>query len=182
MINDENFLEQLRIDNEEALEYIVDKYSNLIFKVTYSVLNKREIAKECVNDVLLKMWDNIENFIGDEECFKNWICTIAKYTAINRLRSEIKYCNNVELNEEINGENRLEQLIETREELKEVMEIIDSFKEQDREIFYRRFVLGQSLKEVGEALKIGDKYIGQRISRCRKSIKRCIEDKNQLEI
>lgn len=172
MVDATNYINELRNRREEALEYIVDEYSNLIFKVAYSFLNQKEMARECINDVLLKIWDNIGNFNGEEKQFRNWVCTITKYTALNMLRKEIKHFDDTELKENISENNNIEDIIGQREELKTVINIIDTFKEQDREIFYKRFILGQSLKEVSEGLNLNGKYVGQRISRCRKVIKK----------
>ena len=58
-INEDNFIGELKNKNPKALDYLVDNYSNLIFKVVISVLgsDKREEAMECLNDVLLKVWE-----------------------------------------------------------------------------------------------------------------------------
>lgn len=62
MINDKKFIYGLKCRDLKALDYLVDNYSDFILKVSYSVLNNRELSEECVNDVLLKIWDNIASF------------------------------------------------------------------------------------------------------------------------
>lgn len=39
--------------------------------------------EECISDVLFSIWENIEAFNYRESSFKNWICAIAKYKAID---------------------------------------------------------------------------------------------------
>ncbi|GFZ30545.1 hypothetical protein CSC2_10710 [Clostridium zeae] len=58
-INEENILEQLKNKNHKALEYIIYTYSNLIFRVVINVLGEsnREAASECINDILLIVWN-----------------------------------------------------------------------------------------------------------------------------
>lgn len=89
--NFNRFIKKFKRKNLKALDYFVCKYSNFIFKVCNAVLNDRELSKECVNDVILKIWDNIESFICTDENFLCWIASIAKYTAIDRLRKEAKH-------------------------------------------------------------------------------------------
>ena len=59
MINKGNFLKQLKKKNEKALDYVIDSYSDVIFKVAYGVLNNRQLSEECVNGttyiILIKM-------------------------------------------------------------------------------------------------------------------------------
>ena len=100
-INKENYIKALREKNIEALDFIMDTYSNLIFKVAYKVLNRRELSEECINDVFLKVWNNIDRFNKEDDKFKNWICTITKYTAIDMLRMEKKHSNNLSIEEEV---------------------------------------------------------------------------------
>lgn len=168
---EKNLINLLKSGDTEALEYLIDSYCNLIFKVCYTILNDRELSKECVNDVLLKIWDNIEGFYGEEKQFKNWICTISKYTAIDRLRREEKKNNYIELKENLISNSNIEEAFQYREELESVIKNIEEFSLKDKEIFYRRFILGETLGEISDKLKLTEKYIGQRISRCRKLLK-----------
>ncbi|WP_415318214.1 hypothetical protein [Clostridium perfringens] len=45
MINKGNFLKQLKKKNEKALDYVIDSYSDVIFKVAYGVLNNRQLSE-----------------------------------------------------------------------------------------------------------------------------------------
>ncbi len=52
MINKDNFIQGLRYKDLKALDYLIESYSDLGLKVSYSVLNNRQLSEECVNDVL----------------------------------------------------------------------------------------------------------------------------------
>ncbi|MBN6187146.1 hypothetical protein JQN58_09120 [Aneurinibacillus sp. BA2021] len=67
-IDEINFVQQIKQGNTKALEFIVDTYSNLVFKVVGSVLNTSfhsQYIEECSNDIFWSVWNNIESF--DEE-------------------------------------------------------------------------------------------------------------------
>lgn len=87
-MRDNDLIKQLKKKNPKALDYIFNKYGNLIFKVSYSILNNRTLSEECVNDVLLKIWNNIDSFNKSDEKFKAWIIVMTKYTSIDMLRKE----------------------------------------------------------------------------------------------
>lgn len=91
--NKKNYISRLKKGKEDALEFIVDLYlpivKGVIYKVLYNLKNEG-IVEECINDVFLSVWNNIDKFKGEEEDFKKWICSIAKFKAIDYYRKEVK--------------------------------------------------------------------------------------------
>ncbi|NKF07333.1 sigma-70 family RNA polymerase sigma factor [Clostridium gasigenes] len=171
MVGKENFLKQLKKKNPKALEYVIDTYSNGIFKVAYGVLNNRQLSEECLNDVFLKIWDNIHYFNREEDKFCGWILTIAKYTAIDILRKEVKHSKSIDISEiNIGEEQCLESKIEDKDKLRAVTKEINLMKDIDKEIFQRKFYLDQSSKSVSEKMGLSDKFINLRIFRGRKKL------------
>ena len=69
MIDSENFISYLKKRDVTALDYVIDIYSKKIFGVAYRILNNSELSEECLNDVLLKIWDNIKYFNRENEKF-----------------------------------------------------------------------------------------------------------------
>ncbi|WP_349393519.1 sigma factor, partial [Clostridium perfringens] len=109
--------------------YVIDSYSDVIFKVAYGVLNNRQLSEECVNDVLLKIWDNIHHFNKDEDKFYPWILAITKYTAIDILRKELRHSNTLEIsNLNISEEKCLVSKFHNKEQLNMVTEEINAMK------------------------------------------------------
>lgn len=172
MINKENFLKQLKKKNVKALDYIINKYSNAIFKVAYGVLNNRQLSEECVNDVFLKVWDNIGYFNRKEDNFYPWILAIAKNTAIDILRKEVRHSNTLDISElNISEEKCLISSFFKKEELSRVTKEINSMKDVDREIFLRKFYLEETGDEISKKLGLSNKFINLRIFRGRNKLR-----------
>ncbi|AOY53208.1 sigma-70 family RNA polymerase sigma factor [Clostridium perfringens] len=134
-MRDNDLIKQLKKKNPKALDYIFNKYGNLIFKVSYSILNNRTLSEECVNDVLLKIWNNIDSFNKGDEKFKAWIIVMTKYTSIDMLRKE------------------------------KILFAIKTFDKKNKEIFIKRFFLNYSIKEISESIGISENAISNRIRR-----------------
>ena len=86
-IDNDNFIHQLRLKNEDALMYVIDEYGGLIKAVirkNMSCLKSKQ--DECFNDVLLSIWEHIDSFHPDRNSFKNWTAAIAKYKSIDYMR------------------------------------------------------------------------------------------------
>jgi RNA polymerase sigma-70 factor (ECF subfamily) len=171
MIDNTNFIKHLKFKNPEAINYVLDTYGNLIYKISYMNLNSKELSEECVNDVLLKIWNSIEHFTHPDDKFKNWIAAIAKYTSIDLLRKEKKYfCNFNDENLSISSSDNVEKQVITVEEIKELVENLEYLKEIDKNIFIQRFFNNKSLKEIGELYNMTPNSVGLRIIRAREKL------------
>lgn len=161
-MNKDNFLKNLRNKNPKALEYVFDNYKNLIFKVSYSVLNNRELSKECINEVLFKIWNNIHVYKKGENEFKNWVIAISRYTAIDILRKEKKQssikCSLYETVESFTHDSNggVSDLL---------LSEIDNLDHVNKEIIIKRYILGYKVKEISEQIGINENAISSRIKR-----------------
>ena len=166
----DNFIKYLKKHNPKALDYVFKNYGNLIFKMSYYILNNRTLSEECVNDVLFKIWNNISQFDGDEEKFKNWIMVMTRYAAIDKFRKEEKHSKNSDIdNYEIN-DNSFEESLEHKETRNEIFNEILKFDDINKEIFIKRFFLEYSLKEISRDMKISENAVSTRILRGRKKL------------
>lgn len=181
-MNQKNFLKELRKHNPKALDYVFDTCGNLIFKVAYSVLNNRQLSEECVNDSLLKIWNNIDSFKNDDSKFKGWIIIITKYTAIDMLRKESKHSNVANLDfydkEDIGFEDYLEQK-ETKEE---ILKEVNKFDKDNKDIFIKRFFLYYSIKDISNSTGISENAISNRLRRCRLKLIESLNEGSNLKL
>ncbi|MGL5417668.1 MAG: sigma-70 family RNA polymerase sigma factor [Clostridium sp.] len=178
-MENENLIERLKMGDEEGIKIAISMYSNLVFKVAYSVLSNRELSEEVVNDVFLKMYLNIDKFNGDMNRFKNWLCTISKYTAIDKARREEKYKTSVDIeNMNLCGKEDILDSEIKREELEKVRNFINGMKKVDREIFIRRFYNDEKISSIAKSLNMSENAITLRILRGRKRISDFLEGGN----
>ncbi|EGT3616422.1 sigma-70 family RNA polymerase sigma factor [Clostridium sp. LIBA-8841] len=164
-MKENNFISQLKKKNPKALDHVFENYGNLIFKVAYSVLNNRELSEECVNDVLLKIWNNIDSFNKGDEQFKAWIIVMTKYTSIDILRKEKKHDNVINLDSYEKEDTSLESFLENKETKENILSMIKTFDKENREIFIKRFFLNYSIKEISKSIGISENAISNRIRR-----------------
>lgn len=167
----DSFIEALKSKDIDAFNYIIDNYSNLIFKVAYGLLNNRELSEECINDVYMKVWNNAEKINISEDKFKNWLCTVTKYTAIDMLRKEKKHGKNLSIEKEIIASNNsIEKNFEDIADLRIIKEEINSMDKIDKDIFISRFYYGESIKNISAKLSLSENAVNLRILRGRKKL------------
>ena len=81
-----NLLEQIQLNNESALVELYDHYVNLVFSVSYQVLENEQDAEEVTQDVFLRIWNKSALYNPDKGRFVNWLLTMTRRIAIDSLR------------------------------------------------------------------------------------------------
>jgi RNA polymerase sigma-70 factor (ECF subfamily) len=174
-IDENNFINELKKKNYKSMEYIVDIYGNLIYKIVYSVLYKNydiSSVEECTNDVFMKIWDNIDCFDTKKGTFKTWIMTIAKFKAIDYKRKLMKYSDYTDIDDLTlsSGEN-IENAFILKERRNEILSAISNMKEPDKYIFLKRYFLNEDIETIAESLSLTKAAVDNRLSRGRKFLK-----------
>ena len=141
-IEEGNLISQLRKKNEKALDYVIDNYGWIIKSIVIRHLyNLKSVQDECINDILLGIWNNIDSYNENESEFRNWVAGIAKFKSIDYKRKYLKgleFENIDDLDISI-SDNTYKDII--KEELDdEVSEILNCLKEKDRDLFYKLYV------------------------------------------
>ncbi|WP_234117463.1 sigma-70 family RNA polymerase sigma factor [Clostridium hydrogenum] len=174
-IDDKNFIKQLKNKNPKAMDYIVDIYSNLLYKVVYSIIFENHgvnSVEECTSDVFMAIWDNIDCFDTEKGSFKTWIMTIAKFKAIDYKRKLMKHCDYTDI-DDLNlasGEN-IENAFILKEKRNEILSAINEMKKPDKYIFIKRYFLNEDIDSIAESLSLTRAAVDNRLSRGRKLLK-----------
>lgn len=173
-IDDNNFIHQLCLKNEDALLYVIDEYGGLIKAVirkNMSCLSGKQ--EECFNDVLLSIWEHIDSFQPDNNSFKNWAAAIAKYQSIDYMRKHKyetdRFVYDEMGNYELQNEDRAEVLdneISARTE-----ELLSVLKPRDRDILIRLYAKEETVEQVSRDLNMDKSVIYNRVSRAKKKLR-----------
>ena len=74
--------------DQQALWELYQEYGKAVFSIAYRVLGNTTFAEEVTQDTFLKVWHQTTRWDSDKGKLKNWLLTIAQFTAIDRLRKE----------------------------------------------------------------------------------------------
>ncbi len=173
-ITEENFLEELRNKNDKALEYIIDEYgwviSSIVRKKLYNLQNYQD---ECINDILLGIWNNSQCFKPEKNSFKNWIAGISKYKCIDYQRKYLKNIayediDTLEINEDDNTHNNIIQ----QETMAEINDLLSNLKDQDKKLFLAIYYDQCKISDLSDQTGIKESVIYNRISRAKKKLRK----------
>ena len=177
-ITEKNYIERLRLKDEAALEYVIERYGGLL----YSILKKKLIlipdkVDECFDDVLLKVWDHINDYDETRCEFKGWLAAIARYQAIDYLR-KAKREEFGQMGQSLDDmqfepgadDDRFRMLEESIDD--ETGKILACLRPEDREIFIRLYLEEDSIENISRDMNLSKAQIYNHTSRGKKKIRK----------
>ena len=172
-INERNFIAQLCNGNEKALEYVIHTYGGLIYSVVRKQLSALpELQQECVNDVLLAIWQHCDRFDATRSTFANWAAGICRYKAIDYRR---KWLSKMEANSlesiEWMADTKADAALLEQEVFEEVEQMLNCLAPEDQVLFHKLYLEAYSPEEVALELGMSRSIVYIRVSRGRKRIK-----------
>ena len=174
-VGEENFIKRLQQQKEDALEFVVDQYLPLVKGITHKILGPLQnhgLIEECINDIFLSIWENARKFKGEGPDFKKWLCTIAKYKAVDYYRKAVKE-KQVELlvAKHYDGEFlSMEDMLIIAENRKEVIALLNELEKVDKNIFILKYFLGYQNVEIADKLGLTKAAVDNRIYRGKKKL------------
>lgn len=171
--NDQNFIQRLQRQREDALEFVVDRYLPLVKGITVKVigpLKNEGMIDECVNDIFLSIWHHADTFTGEPADFKKWVCVIAKFKAIDYYRKAGRAVEVEADHLERPSEKSAEDAVIDEENRQELVQLIHSLEGVDRRIFTMKFFLGFQTNEIAAELGMTRAAVENRIYRGKKKL------------
>ena len=131
-----------------------------------------EEIEECMDDVFLDVWNNIDRFDESKGSFRSWITAIARFRSIDYLRRYSRRCSEEDIADYENklaNDNLLEIL---NEEISDSMEkLLGGLSDEDRDIILRYYWDDQCVDEIAEDYGVSSSSIYSRMSRARSRLK-----------
>lgn len=85
---EEELIHLLRQQSREGFDYLYKNYSAGLYGIIRKVIADEETAKDVLQEVFVKIWNNIERFDETKGRIYTWMINIARNAAIDKLRSK----------------------------------------------------------------------------------------------
>jgi len=166
--------------NTESYRVIVDTYERQMYHLALNYLASREDAEEAVQEIFIKIYNNLDKFSLDRRFFP-WMYTIAlnylktKYKKIKRRGSRQKDLQEDEEMERMPASDNPEeeyQHMETRQELRNA---VDRLPDKYREVILLFYFQGMDVEGITEVMDIGKENVKSRLFRARKKLKEILD-------
>lgn len=176
-MGDKKIISDIQEKNEKTFEYIVDKYSKLVWKVASSILgNATSVCEieECVADVFIYLWEHPEKYDPEKGKLSSWLSMIARSRAIDRFRKNISEkevsFEDISLFEaepaDYHNDTRVDKLNECLERL----------GIEEKEIIIRRYYYEQKNREIAKAMGLSPKQVENRVYTAKNKLRKMMEE------
>ncbi|KKO54565.1 sigma-70 family RNA polymerase sigma factor [Paenibacillus sp. DMB20] len=176
-ITEANVVQQIKKRNEKTIAFLIQTYGGLISAIIkrHVHYNQQEY-EECLDDVLLAIWQHIDAFDEEKNTFKQWIAAIAKYRAIDYQRRIIKTQQKF-ISAEITDDMYRER---PQSQQQDVAEMLAHLSSTDRTIFEKYYLEGVSTSEMAQQMNVKESWIHNKLSRGRKKLRQVVFSKNEV--
>lgn len=177
--NETNFIALIRQRREEGILYVIDTYGGYLHAIVRQRLSALpDRIDECMNDIFLGIWKNIDSYDADKGSFQHWIAGIARLEAIDCLRRASRECRMVSLDTDLEQscdslsyeDTQMQTAIESALS-EETEELLSCLSARDRELFYRIYGNEESPEQVSSELGITRDNLYVRLFRGKKKMR-----------
>jgi RNA polymerase sigma-70 factor (ECF subfamily) len=87
-LNDTELMARVARGDEQAFLMLYDRHAARVHALTLRILNDPMLAEEATQDAFLKLWSRARLFLNERGTLLLWLLTIARRTALDRVRLE----------------------------------------------------------------------------------------------
>lgn len=177
-VNDEKVRESVSRGQGEVMNFVIDKYSRLLWPIASAVLKNvgsEQDVEECVADTFIYFWQHPEKFDPARGSLKSWLCLVVRSRAVDRYR-QISRHGELPLEEAVLSVSAgLQEELMSRETRQELVAAINALGEPGREILVRRYYYGQKPRAIALALGMTVKQVDNFLYRAKRQLRQALE-------
>ncbi|WP_299670915.1 RNA polymerase sigma factor [uncultured Polaribacter sp.] len=160
-MNEENFINKLRLGNQAAFSQLLDDYQQKVFGTCISFIPNKEDAEDVAQEVFLEVFKSISKFKGDAK-LSTWIYKIATNKCLEFIRRKNTKKRFAFMQTILGNEIPLDKtsyftevnhpgvLLENKEKSEIIFRAINTLPESQRVIFTLAKIDGKSYQEIVE--------------------------------
>ena len=143
-------VEKLKERDEEAFQYLIDKYAGIFMSMARQKLSNIEDCNDCVQEIFHRVVLHIDECQNDDRAFIKWLFTIAKNLILDYQRKSRTLENHI-----IYSNETIDLVADTEvEENYMIDELREFLGEKDFEILTYYIVADLTYKQIGELIKL----------------------------
>lgn len=150
--SDEELLVLLGRDDLLALEALYDRYHRLTLALAYRVLGDREAAEDIVQETFLAVWRRASSYNHERGRVREWLLSVARHRAIDRLRGTSNPGSTLELDETLADERSPEvwEQVDTNLRRDRIRQALETLPGEQREVIELAYYGGLTHQEISE--------------------------------
>jgi RNA polymerase sigma-70 factor (ECF subfamily) len=148
-----------------------------LYGVIFRILKKEHLAKECLQEVYIKIYKNFDNYNSIKSKPLTWMVTIARNYAIDFYRKKgLTIDEDFELNIISDTQIQMLENLEQSENKKQLIKCIKELKHQVKDAVFMQYYQGKTYNEIATVFQKPENTIKSWIARALPKLKKCMEE------
>lgn len=170
-MNGTDLIKDLMDRTDGSLDRLKLHYGPLIRYVITPILHDERDREEVFSDILVRVWDRIDQYDPKHGNFKNWLAAIARNAAVDRARRNPPA--GAELTETIPAPHSdPEQELLRRERQQALHTALNALDHADKALFYRKYYFRQSTAQIAAEYGTTERAIEGRLYRIKRKLRK----------
>ncbi len=163
-LDDKVLIEKISERDESALVVLYEHYAKSVFNVAYYVLQNRTLAEEITQDVFFLVWQYPHKWNPAKGKLSNWLLSVTRYMAIDRLRHEKSRSHNAtESLEDLAERISAKVGVSTPEDTDLLRSLLKRLPKEQRDVLLLTYFRGMTHVEIAERLQVPEGTIKSRL-------------------
>jgi len=171
--NDDYYIVKTLAGDTQSFGILVERYQTMVYSLALKMLKHKEEAEEVAQDTFIKSYKSLSKFSGKSK-FSTWLYRIGYNTCLDRIKGNVKYNNNVEIDTisstELSSVESIFEGIERKERSEIIQDCMNQLPDDERVILHLFYFEELSLKEIKKVLSISESNIKVKLFRARKKL------------
>lgn len=168
-MNQTELINALLSRSEGSLELLRLHYGPLIRYVINPILTDERDRDEAMSDILLRVWDRVDQFDPKQGSFSNWLSALSRNAAIDRARRLPP--KGEELKETVPAPNSDPEQVLLRKERQHALHMaLVSLESSEKALFYRKYYYRQSTAQIAAEYGTTERAIEGKLYRIKKKL------------
>ena len=155
-MDDNELISQVVDGDQRAFLALYDRYSSNVYALAFRMMNDQMMAEEVLQDTFLKLWSRSRQYLTERGPLLTWLLTIARRTALDRLRLESRRPTLSERNDPDLIWEMTPEPETTSEEARwhSLHLVVQSLPEENRKVIELAYYQGMSQSEIADVLDL----------------------------
>ena len=161
--------------NESAMDALLLHYGPLMRYIIAPILKNPQDREDCLSEVLLRVWERIEQFDPEKGNWTAWLTAVTRNAALNQARQLARHGGVGEIPEDTpSPQPEPEAALLARERQAALTRALRQLSPGDRLLFYRKYYYLQSTAQIASELGTTERAVEGKLYRLKRRLRKCL--------
>lgn len=175
-MDDLELLERLKRGDPDALEALWIRYAGMMTYIVRGILPDPHETEECLAQIRVKLWEKLPGYQEGIASLSTWLTAVCRNAAYDRLRQIQRQARHTAplTDRTPDPAPDPEEALLRRERLERLKKALNTLRDSDRRLFYRKYYYLQSTAQIAAELGLSQRAVEGRLYRIRARLQKLL--------